>query len=701
MKLRLPAATSTALLAATAVLVAPVPAGAAQRAAASAPRPAVGSALAGPLAAAAAAHPLTNLAHLNFLRARVQPPAQAGHTTYRIAAEPGIGTLWTYADRQDDGTYKRIGGGTYHPETDTYDQGAYNSDDMARAAVVYLRHWKQTGSGSSRTAAYELLRGVMYMQTASGPNRGNVVLWMQPDGSLNPSPIIKELPDPSDSGASYWLARAVWALGEGYSAFRGQDPGFAAVLRARLDLAVGALDRETLSRYGQYLQIDGRRTPAWLVVDGADATAEAVLGLSAFVQAGGSPAARTALRRFSKGVAALSAGDARSWPFGAILPWALSRSVWHAWASQTPAALARASVTLHSPALAAVASKDSNVFEPWLLTSGGPDNGRLPTRVDGTQISYGIDSRVESLLATAQATHASGPRRLAGMTAAWFFGANAAGVPAYDPSTGRTVDGISATGDVNDNAGAESTIHGLLAMLVLDANPGIARIAEHAGAVQRRVGSTTSEAEDATLAGDATPVTPTSLWTGESQYGGTGYVAIGNGGSVTFSVPAGSARLVMPVVDLRAGSSAVTTFRSGGTLLGTVHSARVGPQGDSPAPGALLPVTLPHALPSVAPGSSVAVTATTVSTGGDAALLDAVMVEPEVSRYVIGGHGQGTALLRNATGSSVETTVSVPGEGAARVESYDASGRLVAAHTRSGPVVPVSVPGGGYAIARR
>ena len=53
------------------------------------------------------------------------------------------------------------------------------------------------------------------------------------------------------------------------------------------------------------------------------------------------------------------------------------------------------------------------------------------------------------------------------MTAAWFFGANAAGIVAYDPAAGTTVDTIEANGNVNHNSGAESTIHGLLTMLAL------------------------------------------------------------------------------------------------------------------------------------------------------------------------------------------------------------------------------------------
>ncbi|MDQ3788804.1 MAG: hypothetical protein M3422_16375, partial [Actinomycetota bacterium] len=226
--------------------------------------------------AVAAPARLTNLAHLDFLGDTVTPPAQPGHTTYRLDAEPSIGVLWTYADRREDGHYDRIGGGEYDAATNTYSQGAFNADDISRAAVVYLRHWRQTGSQDSRSRAYQLLRGLTYLQTASGEDAGNVVLWMQPDGTLNRSARPVELPDPSDSGPSYWLARTVWALGEGYAAFRGTP--FGDFLRDRMDLAVAALDRQVLSRYGEWQVVDGVRVPAWLIVDGADATAEAVLG---------------------------------------------------------------------------------------------------------------------------------------------------------------------------------------------------------------------------------------------------------------------------------------------------------------------------------------------------------------------------------------------------------------------------------------
>lgn len=648
-----------------------------------------------PSTAHAAPDDLTNLDHLDWLSVTVDPPQQANHTTYRLAQEPNIGVLWTYAEPNDDGSFRHVGGGAYDEGTNTWSQGAFNADDVTRAAVVYLRHWQATGSRSSRNKAYNMLRGVTYLQTASGPNAGNVVLWMQPDGTLNRSAEPVEQPDPSDSDASYWLARTIWALGEGYAAFKGKDPAFARFLRNRLELSIDAVDRQVLDKYGTYLDIDGEPAPAWLIADGADATAEAILGLSAYVDAGGSPDAVAALRKLARGVAMLTDGDKRTWPFGAVRPWALSRSIWHGWGSQMPAGLARASESLDAPRLTRGAKSDSFTFDPWLLTSGGPDNGRLPTRGDASQIAYGADSRLQSLLATYDATGRAAARDLAGIFGAWYFGANPAGEPMYDPTTGRTFDGISPEGEINRNSGAESTIHGLLSMLALDANPDVAA-ATRVDQITVRRGTRTLQAENRTLSGDASAQQPESLWTGESLFGGTGYAALGDGGAVTFDVSSIGKSLVLPVFDLEPRSDAVTTFRGDRRLLGRAASGAIGAQGDSPAPGALLPVSLPTML---AAGADT-LRARTATTGAPAKL-DAVMLEPAVSRLVLRGAGHGTALLSSASERIERTVVRVPGKGRATVETYDGRGRLVARRATPARAVAVAVPAGGFALVTR
>jgi hypothetical protein len=270
-------------------------------------------------------------------------------------------------------------------------------------------------------------------------------------------------------------------------------------------------------------------------------------------------------------------------------------------------------------------------------------------------------------------------------------------VPAYDPATGRTIDGISGSGVVNPNSGAESTIHGLLTMLALDAHPAVAEAARVA-TIASRVGTTTIRAEDASTTGAARVVTPDSLWTGESQFGGTGYLALGDGATASLSVPRSSEpRLVIPVVDLQPGSTAVTSWSAAREPLGRVDSGGVGPQGASPAPGALLPVTLPRTISSRATTLRV----TTTASGGDEARLDAVMLEPLVSRLVLTGHGHATALLRSADTGTAHRLVSLPGPGRAVIEVYDASARLVSRSTSPARVVRVAVAPGGFTVVTR
>lgn len=648
-------------------------------------------------AAAASATPLTNLAHLDFLLDTAEPAAVDGHTTYRLDEEPQLVLPWTYADARDGGTFERVGGGQLDAATGDWGQGAYNADDVARAAVVYLRHWQLTGEDSSRTSAYEMLRSLAYLQTSSGPNAGNVVLWMQPDGALNPSAEPVELPDPSDSGPSYWTARALWAFGEGYAAFAesgtADDVAFASFLGDRLALSRAAVDTQVLSRYGEYEQSDGLKVPAWLIVDGADASAEAVLGLSAYVDSSGDPAARETLRKLAEGIAAMGAAsgaDTRSWPYGAILPWAQSRSMWHAWGSQMPAALAAASSALGASALLKPAVRDAAVFTPTLLLAGGPDNGWFPTPTDTTQIAYGADSRLQSLLAVADATGSPAFDQLAAIQAAWFFGANRASTPMYDPATGVTFDGLAPDGTINRNGGAESTIHGLLSMIALDARPEVAARAQGVTTVTSRDGLRLVEAE--TASGGAVS-TPASAWTGESLYSGN-VLTVKTGSKAV--IPIGAAdqpRVVESVQWIEPGALVRSGWISGILPLGLL-SIRGPEQGISPTPGVLLPQTLQLPVPGRA-------TSVTVRPLAGSATIDNLIVRPLVSRMLLTGEtadAGATQLLQSAARIPLPTTVGVGA--AASLSVYDATGRLVT-ERRIGAAATTVLPAGGFAVVTR
>jgi hypothetical protein len=617
-----------------------------------------------PQPAVAASGAVTNLAHLDFLLDEVRPQPVTGHDTYRLDSQPTLLMPWTYADARDNGGFARVGGGTFDASTGHYSQGAFNADDIARAAVVYLRHWQQTGSQESRSHAYELLRSVAYLQTTSGSNRGRTVLWIQSDGQLNPSAEPVELPDPSDSGASYWQARSLWAFGEGYAAFRQSDPSFALFLQQRIRLSVRALQRDVLSHYGDVDIADGQRVPAWLIVDGADATAEAVLGLAAYSHAApGDAAARRALSRFAEGIADMSAGTRERWPYRAILPFTQSRSLWHAWASQTGAALASAAVSLGDRALAQPAIAEALSFDPTLLTSDGADNGWLPAPVETVQIAYGVDSRVQSLMAVADTTAADAAGVLAALNASWFFGANRAGAPMYSPATGITFDGLEADGRINRNSGAESTIHGLLTMLALDAHPRLRALAASLTGVPDRDGLRAVEAE---AAEDTTGsvVTPESAWTGESSWSGGAYLRLATGQKASIDLGTLTGKtMVEPVLWQRQNQTTRSTWAQGSRGLGVV-SSRVGAQGITAVPGALLPQLLPGEVSGPAP---VTVTATRGPVD-----LDAVLLRPELATATFTGTRTVTLLFPVSGRAQLYRTGT-----ATRVSLYDSRGRLV------------------------
>lgn len=642
-------------------------------------------------APAQAAEPLANTAHLDFLLDTATPVPEPGHTTYRLAEEPELVMPWTYADARDGGTFERVGGGRLDPATGDYEQGAYNTDDISRAAVVYLRHWQQTGSTASRDSAYETLRALAYFQTTEGDDAGNVVLWMQPDGELNASAEPVELPDPSDSEDSYWLARTLWALGEGYAAFRDADPAFAAFLQERLQLGVSAVDREVLTRYGEYSVADGVDVPAWLIVDGADATAEALLGLSAYVEAAPDDAAvRDSTAKLAEGVAAYARttteADTTSWPYGAILPWTKSRSLWHSWSSQMAGGLAASSAALGDASLLEPAVVDGSRFAPELLTAGGPDNGWNPTPTDRVQIAYGADSRLQNSLALADATGSSAYTDLAGVQGAWFFGLNLSGAPVYDPATGVTFDGVQADGTVNRNSGAESTIHGLLSMLALDAHPAVAARATDVTTEASRDGLRLVEAETAR---GGTVVTPESAWTGESGWSGS-YLALSNWRRPA-TIDVGSStqeRLIEPVVykaERGTEKTPISVWNSGRRPLDLITST-VGAQGVTDASGALLPQKLRRTLP--ASSTTVEVRGVTGETK-----LDALLVRPVVSRLVLTGDSGRTELVRNSTASPQSTTL----EGAGTLRVYSQDGALVSEAAASG-TTSVSLPAQGFAM---
>jgi hypothetical protein len=372
--------------------------------------------------------------------------------------------------------------------------------------------------------------------------------------------------------------------------------------------------------------------------------------------------------------------------------------MWHAWTSQMSGALARASVALGDSDLLQPAITESARFAPTLLTAGGPDNAWYPSPTERVQLAYGADSRLQNLLATSEAAGLPGLADLAGLQAAWYFGLNPAATPMYDPATGVTYDGIQPDGSINRNSGAESTIHGLLSMLALDAHPSVSAIAQSLTTLDARDGLRVVEAEDATST-TGTVVTPESTWTEESSWSGS-YLALTRGQKATFALGAaenGMLRVVEPVVwQVEKGTAPTpkSLWRTGWLPLGVLSSS-VGEQGITAASGALLPQRLTVPVPASRDSVEVRALAGEVD-------VDALLVRPAVGTLsASGSSADGSAasaqLAQNALAVPQRVTLGAA-SGEQTLRSYDASGALVSERSITAPTTVWLRPGG-YALA--
>jgi hypothetical protein len=603
-----------------------------------------------------------NLAHLDFLHDSVPYPGTppAGHST----TEPGraIDTWWVYANYDSaTGTYTRTGGGSYNPSTHTYGQGAFDTDDVTRAAVAYLTHYRYYHDQHSLRLARGALRFVMYMQTATGPNAGNFVLWMQPGGALNLTPTPPDSPNPADSGASFWLARSIWALGEGYATFRTIEPSFATALAARMDLALAKLDAELVApNSGRYHTLHGYQTPAWFIADGGDASSEALLGLGTYYAATGKAEARKLGVAFGNGIAGFHVGSSQDWAWQALLPFTGSVSLWHAWGAHMVMALATAGPQLGHREWLSPAERDANSFETHQQLSFGAINGLLPAPDDLSQIAYGAETTVDGLLFLGRATGNDVYRRWAGIAATWFFGNNRAGVAMYQAATGVVYDGLNGDGGINRNSGAESTIEGLLALMNVVNDP----VARGYLGYDRLLAQTTYqkvEAESGALSGAAAKVTPVSAWTGEALWSNGQYVDLGKGDSDRIAVtsPADGSYLVYLVFDKQMGrpDSVGVTVSVDGVPAGRDNQGGAGTQGVSPNPDYLWIDSL--AVPQRLTAGAHTVTLKYAGNGGTHAKIDAILWQPAIESKVLEG-ADGATLAAYKSLTTVETRVVLP-----------------------------------------
>lgn len=390
---------------------------------------------------------LVNTAHLDYL-------------TVPITFPDGVNAagVFIYAEAPD---YKL---------TPASGEGYTCVDDVSRAALVYLRSSKFSTDTAVQSKAFKLINFVLELQSPNGYFYN----------FLSTGTDINKTGATSVDNPEWWSWRALQALSEGSPLVKTVNPALSSKMDDAVSKLIVAMKNDFVNLPQTTGVISGITVPQWLPAgSGTDQAALLILGLIPYCEKTDDAAMKTYVQKLADGILLMQQGDKDNFPYGAFLSW---QNTWHAYGNGQAYALLKAGVFLNDSKYTSAALKEIDNFYPWLLKNGflssfvveNEGSGvKLSSEKSYDQIAYGIKPMVfaaaEAFIETKDEKYAD----IAGHLTAWFFGANEAGQAMYSTATGRCFDGISSSGNVNRNSGAESTIEALLTMEKVEEFPAI------------------------------------------------------------------------------------------------------------------------------------------------------------------------------------------------------------------------------------
>ncbi len=351
-----------------------------------------------------------------------------------------------------------------------HDCGLGSLEDLARAALVYLRHAEITSDTASLVKAKKLLVTALHLQKPDGL----FFEWLDAQGQ----PTLCPHDGADDFG--YPEVRALWALAVGAKSFERGDRALAQKLYEAFWRSFVEVD-SCLSRYGQFSEKDGRQFPQWLPFrSGADAASELILAFEAMSQSSLNNSEQTqrlkrAMRQFAEGIQKMQAGTADEFPYGAHLAFEI---YWHSWNHCAMQALALAGAKLNRQDFIDSARLEADYFVPYLQKIGFANRFNLveaqknPNRLEYfPQSAAAIRPLVTGLIELSRVTGHRRYAQRAGEIARWFRGENKANEAIYAKKTGFAKDFIQGHNYVAPTLTASATVEALLAILEVENNP--------------------------------------------------------------------------------------------------------------------------------------------------------------------------------------------------------------------------------------
>jgi hypothetical protein len=357
----------------------------------------------------------------------------------------------------------------YHHVGDE-DEGIACVDDASRAAIFYLRQYAHTSEPEHLHKARMVLKFLLAMQAPNGYYYN--FIWL--DGSIHREGIT------TAAEPNFWSWRALWAFGEAIHHLDSSDP-LVNKMKQQREKVVGNILAEKSFRSVETDTAMGWTFPMWLPkVSGTDQAAIVLLGLTWMLEQSSDQDTRrqdsiiSFMEWFAEGIISMQVESPDSLHDGAFLSW---ENLWHAYANIQAYALLTAGQALDDPHMIAHGLYEVDRFYPSILQADGLEhfqvrvvNGKI-IRYDTkafSQIAYGRRPMIWAAIKAFEITKEDKYLALAKELGEWFSGQNPAQLPMYDPATGRGYDGISGPGDINKNAGAESTIEALLSLQSLE-----------------------------------------------------------------------------------------------------------------------------------------------------------------------------------------------------------------------------------------
>ena len=290
-------------------------------------------------------------------------------------------------------------------------EGVACIDDAARAVVLLLDLFRDTGDRRLAEWATGLVEFVLYMQRGDGLFHNFIRNW---DGAINADGPT------SYAGGTFWQARAVRALAKAHLVFR--DPRVGSALAQGFAFAT--------------------EHPA-----PPDVRTIQVLAALDLMRVGLTPVLRETLEKWCDEIAQCREGD--------VLLNNPDEQTPHLWGHVHEGVLAEAAPLLDRADLLEVARKSAHALFVPQIEAAFPERTVQP---------YGVAAAVYVMDRLYQTTGESAYARWRDNARAWFDGRNSASLPVYDRVNGRVHDGID-DGRLNPHSGAESNIVGAQALL--------------------------------------------------------------------------------------------------------------------------------------------------------------------------------------------------------------------------------------------